>query len=99
MSTQEKKWTLTRKMGVVMELLRGSEAASICRANGISQSQLFEWRDKFIEAGKESLKVRKNNTIQGKKVGELEQLVGRLTMENEILKKTEQIQRRRRSGN
>jgi transposase len=83
-------------MAVVMELLRGGEAAEISRTHGISQSELFEWRDRFWEAGKESLKSRSKDPERDKRVRHLERLVGRLTMENEILKKTEQMQRRRR---
>jgi hypothetical protein len=83
-------------MAVVMELLRGGEAAEISRTHGISQSELFEWRDRFLEAGKESLKSRSKDPERDKRVRHLERLVGRLTMENEILKKTEQMQRRRR---
>jgi transposase-like protein len=71
----------------VIELLRGGEATEISRAHGISQSELFEWRDRFLEAGKESLKSRSKDPERDKKIKHLERMVGRLTMENEILKK------------
>jgi transposase-like protein len=90
MSSPQRKWTLDRKMHVVLELLRGGDAAAISRSNGISQAQLFDWRDRFLEAGKAALKVRRNQD-HNKKIRQLERLVGRLTMEKEILKKTEQL--------
>ena len=96
MSSQEKRWTAGQKMDVVMELLRGGDATEISRAHGISQSELFEWRDRFLEAGKESLKSRSKDPERDKKIKHLERMVGRLTMENEILKKSEEMQRRRR---
>ena len=97
MSSQEKRWTAGQKMDVVMELLRGGEASEISRSHGISQSELFEWRDRFLEGGKESLKSRSKDPERDKKIKHLERLVGRLTMEKEILKKTEEMQRKRRS--
>ena len=97
MSSQEKRWTAGQKMDVVMELLRGGDATELSRVHGISQSELFEWRDRFLEAGKESLKSRSKDPERDNKIKHLERLVGRLTMENEILKKTEEMQRKRRS--
>ena len=94
MSSPEKKWTLNCKMEVVLELLRGGDATAISRSSGISQSQLFEWRDRFIEAGKNSLKVRRSSS-KDKEISRLEGLVGRLMMEKEILKKTEHLQGKR----
>jgi transposase-like protein len=94
MSTLTKNWTPNRKKEVVLKLLSGGDAVSISRDNGISQSQLFEWRDKFIVAGTESLKTRRHDE-NDKKVRYLERLVGCLTMDNEILKKTELLQRRK----
>jgi transposase len=84
-------------MDVVMELLRGGDASEISRSYGISQSELFEWRDRFLEGGKESLKSRNKDPERDKKIKHLERLVGRLTMENEILKKSDEMQRKRRS--
>lgn len=97
MSYSQARWTAGQKMEVVMELVRGGDAVQISRTRGISQSELFQWRDRVVQAGKESLKSRSKEPQRDAKIKELERLVGRLTMENEILKKTEQIQRRRTS--
>lgn len=90
MTSPDRKWTLDRKMEVVLELLRGGDATTISRSHGISQSQLFAWRDRFLEGGRAALRVRRSSP-QDLKIRQLERLVGRLTMEKEILKKTEQI--------
>lgn len=97
MSYSQGRWTARQKIEVVMELVRGGDAAQVSRSHGISQSELFQWRDRVMEAGKESLKSRSKEPQRDAKIKELERLVGRLTMENEILKKTEQLQRRRTS--
>lgn len=94
MSTLLKNWTPNRKKEVVLKILTGGDAVSISRDYGISQSQLFEWRDRFIEANTESLKTRRNDETD-KKIRHLERLVGRLSMDNEILKKTEYLQRKK----
>ena len=80
-------------MEVVLELLRGGDAPTISRSHGISQSQLFSWRDKFLEGGRAALRTRRSSP-QDSKIRQLERLVGRLTMEKEILKKTEEIRQR-----
>lgn len=90
MTSPDRRWTLDRKMEVVLELLRGGDATALSRSHGISQSQLFAWRDRFLEGGRVALRVRRNSP-QDSKIRQLERLVGRLTMEKEILKKTEEI--------
>jgi hypothetical protein len=95
MSSQEqKKWALNRKVEIVVEPLKGGNAVAICRTNGASWSRLFEWRDQLLESVKAGLKVRK--TEEDKKVGHLERIIARLMMEDEILKKTEQIRCRKK---
>lgn len=95
MSTLAKKWTSKRKMEVVLQFINGGNAVDLSRENAISQSKLFKWKDSFIQCGTNGLKTAKS-TEADKKVRQLERLVGRLTMENEILKKTEELQRKRR---
>jgi transposase-like protein len=80
-------------MEVVLELLRGGDAPTISRSHGISQSQLFSWRDRFLEGGRTALRVRRGSP-QDSKIRQLERLVGRLAMEKEILKKTEELRQR-----
>ena len=91
------RWTAKRKTEVVLELLRGAEAAHLARENGISQSRLFEWRDRFLEGGKAELKFKRRKDPKEKEIGRLERKVGQLTLQVEILqdvarlKKTKQL--------
>ena len=45
------RWTPTRKAVVIVELLRGGDAVELARKHGLSQAQLFAWRDRFLQAG------------------------------------------------
>lgn len=55
----QNRWTITRKAGVVLELLRGGDAVELARRYGLSQAQLFAWRDRFLEDGQTALKTRR----------------------------------------
>ena len=78
------RWTAKRKTEVVLDLLRGAEAAKLARENGISQSQFFEWRDRFLEGGKAGLKFKRRKDPKEKEIGRLERKVGQLTLQMEI---------------
>jgi transposase len=91
------RWTNTRKAAVIVELLRGGDAVELARKHGLSQAQLFTWRDRFLEGGQGALKTRRGQSAreQDRQVRELERKVGQLTLENELLKKTDALIRRR----
>jgi transposase len=93
----QNRWTLTRKAAVVLELLRGGEAAELARKYGLSQAQLFAWRDRFLEGGQAALKTRRGqiDSERDRHMRELERKVGQLTLENEVLKKTDELIRQR----
>ena len=43
-----KRWTATRKVEVVLAVLKGANVSEVCWKNGISQSQAYAWRDSFL---------------------------------------------------
>jgi len=92
------RWTGSRKTELVMVLLKGTDVTELCRKNGISQTELFKWRDSFTQAGKESLKLRRGRKDdKEKEISRLERKIGHLTVQMEILeevarlKKTKQL--------
>ena len=91
------RWTPTRKAAVVLDLLRGGEAAELARSHGLSQAQLFVWRDRFLEGGQAALRTRRGQVAleRDRQVRELERTVGQLTLENELLKKPDELVRHR----
>jgi transposase len=74
------------KRQIVEELLSGeSHPAQLCRRHNISSSLLYHWKKQYARG-------RFNNepTAEGAlkdRIEKLERLVGRLTLENEFLKK------------
>jgi len=78
------------KLDTVMEGIRGEKSiAQICRERGIKDNQYYNWRDIFLEQAAGIFEDRRNTAQKENqdRIGELERLIGKLTIENEILKK------------
>ena len=78
------------KLDTVMEGIRGEKSvAQICRERGIKDVLYYKWRDIFIERAAEIFENQKNTAQKEKeeRVAELERMIGKLALENEILKK------------
>ena len=78
------------KLDTVMEGIRGEKSvAQICRERGIKDVLYYKWRDIFIERAPEIFESQKNTAQKEKeeRVAELERMIGKLALENEILKK------------
>jgi transposase-like protein len=76
------------KFNVVLESFVTGNAAATAARHGIHVTQLNDWRKLLKSLGPniyEPQKARKNN--QQKQVNQLETIIGRLTIENHILKK------------
>ena len=82
-----RKYSPEFKARVALESLRGDiSQAELCRKYNISSDQLSRWRKRLIEqASKLFSDGRKDPHLE--RIAQLEQLVGRLTLELEILKK------------
>lgn len=91
------RWTPTRKAAVILDLLRGGDAGELARTHGLSQAQLFAWRERFLEGGQAALRTRRGQSEleRDRQMRELERKVGQLTVENELLKKTDELIRQR----
>lgn len=87
------RWTITRKATVILELPRAGEAAELARKPGLSQGQLFVWRDRFLEGGQAALRIRRRQIAfeRDHQVRELEREGGQLTLENARLKKPDEL--------
>lgn len=85
-----RRWTAKRKMEVVLEGLRGEiTPAEIARKYGITQAQYFEWRDQVLGAGLVGLRNGGDEDPRMEQledqVKRLQQTVGQLTQEKQIL--------------
>lgn len=91
-----KAWTIEEKLEMVLKGMRdGARISDICREYKISQTMYYKWRDKFIEGGRKGLERKNADSPElesaYRKIHELERIIGKLTVHNEILKKTEEI--------
>ena len=100
--THRRQFTAEVKAQVVLELLSGAKSsAELCREHQIAASVLTEWKTMFLRHAPAVFeRPEHRNGQDAAHVAELERLVGRLTLENDILKKATSLlhQRSRPSG-
>jgi transposase-like protein len=92
MSTKRRPYSAEFKLETVMEGIRGEKPiAQICRERTISESLYYKWRELFKAHAPEifARQAQKDQVVseQEARIADLERLVGKLAMENEILKK------------
>jgi transposase-like protein len=78
------------KFDAVIELLTGGKTAeTISVERGVTRRSLYRWRQQLLEDGPSifARDIDGSNKVAEARVAELEQMVGRLTMEVEVLKK------------
>jgi transposase len=82
----QRSFSLEFKRRVVEELMSGeSRPAQICRRYNISSSVLYHWKRQYSR-GKFNTEPTEEGALRDR-VEKLERLVGKLTLENEFLKK------------
>jgi len=83
--------TAEEKLSIVLEGLKAESTISdICRKHGLSQTLYYKWRDKFLEGGKKGLMNANrgsSSSVEKSKLEEYEKVIGRQTIEIQILKK------------
>jgi transposase-like protein len=82
----QRSFSLEFKREVIHELFSGEASpAQLCRRHNISSSLLYHWKKQYSR-GKFSNEPTQEAALKDR-VEKLERLVGRLTLENEFLKK------------
>jgi len=80
------------KAQVVLEELRGvRDRADLCREHQLSPQVLRRWQEEFVERAPEIFATEPSRGEEQERIGELERLVGRLTLELEVVKKASHI--------
>lgn len=92
MNKQRRQFTPEFKLEVVLEGLRGEKSiAQLCREHDITDSLYYSWRDQFLERAPtifaEPGQPGQKGAEQEGRIAELERLVGKLALENDVLKK------------
>lgn len=102
-SVQRRRWTLTEKLRIVEESSQpGMSVSYVARKHGIAPNLLFRWRKLMSEGGRKAIEA--NDTVVSaaearamkKRIRDLERLLGKKTMEVEILKETIEIAREKK---
>jgi transposase len=82
----QRNYSLEFKRQVIEELLSGeSGPAQLCRRHNITSSLLYHWKKQYSR-GKFNNEPTEEGVLRDR-VEKLERLVGKLTLENELLKK------------
>lgn len=72
-----KRWTATRKMEVILQLMKGEPIDVLSREIGIPASEIEAWRQAVIKGAEAALKARVDDPLQAeldlakKRIGEL----------------------------
>jgi transposase len=90
---RRRRYTVDQKLAVLAEAAApGMTISYVARRHGISPSLIFGWRRRMTEGGKEAVRAD-NNVVAGaevralqKRIRELERVLGKKTLENEILR-------------
>jgi transposase-like protein len=89
-SNKRRTYSAEFKLDTVMEGLQGKKTITqICRERGIKDTLYYKWRDIFLERAAEIFTSpgSSENQEKAERIAELERMIGKLAMENEILKK------------
>lgn len=82
------------KLEAVLDMMRDEKTiAQICRERDITESLLYKWRDAFFERAPAIFADGRSNgnDPHAERIAELERMVGKLTMEIEVLKKARSL--------
>jgi len=90
---RRRRWTTAEKVRLVEEAMQpGSSVSFVARRYGLSPSLLFRWKRRMVEGGHEAVQADEDVVAVSRardlerRVRDLERLLGRKTMEVEILK-------------
>lgn len=97
---RRRRWSTAEKIRLVEEAMQpGMSVSFIARRAGIAPSQLFAWKRRMLEGGHAAVDADEDVVAASrtreleKRVRDLERLLGRKTMENEILKEALELAR------
>ena len=83
---KQRKFTTDFKRQVVEEYLSGiSTAAQLCRRHSLSSGLLYHWRKQYVKNSFDADSAKE--AALEERIGQLEQALGKVHLENEFLKK------------
>jgi transposase-like protein len=97
MASNRRTFTVGFKQQVVQELMAGATFSQASRKYEISVSVIRRWKEQLAAGQLQEGPTPRERALEAR-IGQLERMVGRLTMENEFLKKVEVWKPRKRNG-
>jgi transposase len=101
---RRRRFTTEQKLAVVAETMQpGMSISYVARRHGLSPSLVFRWRQLMSEGGKEAIRVDDDvvgaNEVRRleERVRDLERMLGRKTLEVEILKEALDLARAKKA--
>lgn len=95
---KRRRFTTSQKIAMVEEAMQpGMSVSYVARKYDVSPSQLFNWRRRMSEGGKEAIKADDDVVAASevrdlkKQIRELQRVLGKKTLENEILRDAVQL--------
>jgi transposase-like protein len=90
---KRRNWSADEKLAIVLEGIKEKRSVSeICQEHQISQGLYYRWRDKFLDGGKKALiNNYKDTNIYDTEIDKLQKIIGKQTIQIEILKKTAEL--------
>ncbi len=87
MALKRRIFTCDFKLQVVREVDAGKSMAQVSREHQLNQNTIAKWRKQLRQYTNTAFAGRGNHYTDEARVAELERMVGKLTMENDLLKK------------
>ncbi len=98
MARQPRQFNAQFKFDIVMQLVKGEKTITeLCREHQLKDSLVYRWRDELLARGPQVYEKPANTgtTADQARIAELERMIGRLTMELDVLKKASSLLRSR----
>ena len=85
---KRRQFTPEFKARLVLDILTGVQSqAEVCRKHGLGSNLVALWKTAFLERAHLIFDTDSARSVEQARIAELEQVLGRMTLENEILKK------------
>lgn len=92
MTDKKTQWSTDEKVRIVLQTFDSQASmAEICRQNNLAPRTIYNWKEKFVAAGRDSFdgsdsaaKARNHK----KEVSQLKRIIGEYAVANDALKKT-----------
>jgi transposase len=87
-----RKFNVEFKTQVVLQIISGEKSlAEVCREHQLSGQMVGNWKQQFLAHANRAFESEASTSAEQARIAELEQMVGKLTMQLEIAKKATSI--------